>query len=184
MKVCIDAGHGGRDPGAMFGDPPLREKDVTLSIARELEKMLDPLPIDTVMTRSGDTTLQLRDRVATANQANCDLFISIHTNADPDEDDPGMPEAKGEEIYYLSEAGKQLAARLGAGLRAEFPDEPWRGLKERGLYVVKHTAMPAVLVEVAFIDDSATNRRLRDHAVRKQIAYALLRGLVGVQEEV
>jgi N-acetylmuramoyl-L-alanine amidase len=180
MKVCIDAGHGGVDPGAMFND--LKEKNVTLSIARELQAMLRPLPVDVVMTRSGDDTLGLRKRVDIANNANCDLFMSIHTNADPDEDEPGMPEAEGQEIFYISEAGRKLGARLGAGLQTEFPDEPWRGLKKRGLYVVRKTTMPAVLVEVAFIDDSDTNRELRDVAVRKQIAFALLRGLIGVEE--
>lgn len=180
MKVCIDAGHGGHDPGAVFDD--LKEKTVTLSIANELAAMLRVTPHEVVRTRPGDTYLGLRKRVDIANDANCDIFISIHTNADPDEDEPGMPEAEGQEIFYLSDAGKALGRKLGAGLQAEFPDEPWRGLKQRGLYVVKKTNMPAVLVEVAFIDDSDTNRELRDHAVRKQIAYALFRGLIGVEE--
>lgn len=180
MKVCIDAGHGGVDPGAMFRD--LKEKSVTLSIARKLRDMLVQTPIEVVMTRNSDDTLGLRKRVEIANDAKCDLFISIHTNADSDEDEDGMPEAKGQEIFYLSEAGKKLAGKIGAGLQAEFPDEPWRGLKQRGLYVVKKTDMPAVLVEVAFIDDSETNRELRSPVIRRQIAFAILRGLIGVEE--
>lgn len=182
MKICIDAGHGGGDSGASFQG--LKEKVVTISIATELHNLLqNSEDIDSVMTRTDDTYLGLADRVKIANHYNADYFVSIHTNADPDPDEEGMPEAKGQEIFYLSEAGKELGAAIGEGLQAEFPDEPWRGLKKRGLYVVRETAMPAVLVEVAFIDDSETNAELRDPRIRKQIAFALLRGILSLKEE-
>lgn len=181
MKLFIDPGHGGEDPGATFDG--LREKDVTLSIARELAALLYPSSIETRLSRTEDVFVPLADRARAANSWNADLFLSIHTNADPDPDGPGMPEASGAEVYYLTSRGRLFAEHLGTGLRREFPGEPWRGARERGLYVIRKTAMPAALAEVAFIDDSSTARKLRAQIVRRQIAFALLRGVLGYQQE-
>lgn len=180
MKVCIDAGHGGRDPGATFNG--LLEKTVVITIAGMLNKMLRLEGVETCMTRAGDEYLGLRQRVTIANESAADYFVSIHTNADPDEDEPGMPEADGQEIFYLSDAGMELASAIGDSLQAEFPEEPWRGLKKRGLYVVRKTSMPAVLVEVAFIDNSESNLELRTPEVRRHLARAICQGILGLKE--
>ena len=180
LKLCLDAGHGGRDSGATFRQ--VLEKMIVLGIVREAEDIMSEFGmIDTFTTRPNDNFVGLRDRVNRANEAGSDLFVSVHCNADADEDNPGDPEASGMEIYHAvgSIKGLKLATAIGAGMRAEFPDEPWRGVKARNLYVVKRTVMPAVLVEVAFIDNSDSNRELRDPSVQRRLAFSILAGVLG-----
>lgn len=177
MKVVIDAGHGGSDPGATFDGAV--EKNITLDIALELERMLEPSCIKTVMTRRADVMVPLGDRTTIANMSRADFLVSIHTNADPDPDKPGMPEAKGQEIWIdQTKHDRPLALAIASGLMAEFPDEPWRDIRQRDLWMVHKSNMPACLVEVAFIDNSESVRKLRDAKVRQSIAFAIMRGIL------
>lgn len=80
-KIVIDAGHGGKDPGAI-GRGGTKEKDVTLKIAKELKKILEKQHgYQVILTRDRDRYLQLDERTAIANMENADLFVSIHVNA-------------------------------------------------------------------------------------------------------
>jgi len=94
-KVVIDAGHGGKDPGAI-GKTGLREKDVNLDIAKRLAVLLKNEGIKVVMTRSSDVFIPLERRVRIANDADVDLFISIHSNSNR------VRSLKGFEIYCIS----------------------------------------------------------------------------------
>jgi N-acetylmuramoyl-L-alanine amidase len=94
-KVIIDAGHGGIDPGAI-GKSGLREKDVTLDVAKRLVKLLKSEGLEVVMTRSRDRFVLLSERVEITRRNNPDLFISIHANANR------VRGLNGFEIYYIS----------------------------------------------------------------------------------
>jgi N-acetylmuramoyl-L-alanine amidase len=97
--VAIDAGHGGKDPGAI-GKGGTREKTITLQIARRLEKVINTQPgMRAVLTRKDDRFLRLRDRIAKARDHNADLMISLHADSFPD------PRARGSSIYALSVDG-------------------------------------------------------------------------------
>lgn len=97
--IAIDAGHGGEDPGAI-GPRGIREKDVVLAIAKELEKILRAAPGYTpLMTRTGDYFLKLSDRARKAEMSKAELFISIHADAFK------HPSASGGSVYALSEFG-------------------------------------------------------------------------------
>ena len=88
-KVVLDAGHGGQDCGAL-GPGRVREKDITLSVARRLKALLEARGVEVVMTRTGDRYVPLLDRSEMANQSGADLFLSIHCNACPDGDVSGV----------------------------------------------------------------------------------------------
>jgi len=104
VTVVIDAGHGGEDPGAK-GRRGSREKDVTLSIAQRLRKLVDAEPnMRAVMTRDGDYFVPLQTRVEKARRVKADLFISIHADAYV------LPHAKGASVFALSERGATSAA--------------------------------------------------------------------------
>jgi len=182
MRLWIDAGHGGQDPGASFEG--IQEKNVVLGIQRELVDLLVYSSIEVWTTREADVFVSLDERCRAANAQVVDLFLSIHCNADPDPDRPGDPEATGAECFYVSPAGLVMADEIGRAMALEFPEEPWRGSKERGLYVLRHTTAVAVLVEVAFIDASASNEALRKRSTRRRIAFALLRALCSYQRRV
>ena len=99
IVVAIDAGHGGKDPGAI-GAKGTMEKNVTLSIAKKLKAKLDKEPnMRAILTRDGDQFLSLAARRLKARQANADLFVSIHADAAP------RKQAHGSSVYALSENG-------------------------------------------------------------------------------
>ncbi|MDQ2696283.1 MAG: N-acetylmuramoyl-L-alanine amidase, partial [Pseudomonadota bacterium] len=112
--VAIDAGHGGKDPGAV-GPKGTREKDVTLAVARRLKTLIDREPgMRAVLTRSDDRYLKLRERIYLARKHKADLFVSIHADAFAD------PKARGSSVFILStrgassEAARVLANRENA----------------------------------------------------------------------
>ncbi|MDO9452454.1 MAG: N-acetylmuramoyl-L-alanine amidase [Stagnimonas sp.] len=100
IVIAIDAGHGGEDPGAR-GVSGLREKDVTLRIAKKLAALVDATPgYKAVLTRKGDYFIALRGRTAIARKAQADMFISIHANSLPTPRD-----VRGASVYVVSERG-------------------------------------------------------------------------------
>ena len=128
IVIAIDAGHGGVDPGA-HGPHGVKEKDVTLAIARQLESQLGAEPgIKPVMIRDGDYFVPLRKRVNKARESKADLMISIHADAIND------PSAKGSSVYILSDSGasseaarwlaeKENAADLVGGVSLDDKDD-------------------------------------------------------------
>ncbi|HRZ14195.1 MAG TPA: N-acetylmuramoyl-L-alanine amidase [Candidatus Omnitrophota bacterium] len=94
-RISIDAGHGGRDPGAL-GKRGLREKDLTLDLAKRLAAVLERQGIKTTLVRSSDSYISLDDRVRIANDAQADLFVSIHVNASRNRSVSGF------EVYHIS----------------------------------------------------------------------------------
>lgn len=126
--IAVDAGHGGKDPGAIGGSGA-REKDVTLGIARELARRIDREPgMKAVLIRDGDYFLTLRQRIQKARKHQADLFVSVHADAF---EDTG---SQGSSVYVLSqrgatdEAARWLAARensadLAGGVKLHDKDE-------------------------------------------------------------
>jgi len=107
-RIVVDAGHGGKDPGAI-GPNGVREKDVTLAIARKLAvKLRETLNCDVVLTRNSDVYLPLEERTAIANKIGADLFLSVHANAAPNR------QAYGVETYYLNFSKNDKAAAVAA----------------------------------------------------------------------
>lgn len=107
-RVVIDAGHGGKDPGAV-GKRKLYEKDITLKIAKKLKTQLAKRSGARVyLTRSTDVYIPLDERTAIANSKEADLFVSIHVNASPNK------KASGVETYYLNYSPDKEAIRVAA----------------------------------------------------------------------
>ena len=107
-RIIIDAGHGGKDPGAL-GKNGIREKDVMLRLAKILAgRVRDDLKCEAILTRTSDTFLPLEDRTAIANTKKGDLFISLHTNAHRDR------RVNGIETYILNIALDEDAMNLAA----------------------------------------------------------------------
>jgi N-acetylmuramoyl-L-alanine amidase len=107
--IALDPGHGGRDPGAL-GYNGTQEKSVVIAVARDLARELQAGGRYRVMlTRASDTYVPLRERVARAQDAKADLFLSIHADSHPDS------EVRGASVYTLSEeASDREAAALAA----------------------------------------------------------------------
>lgn len=113
LRVCIDAGHGGKDPGANYRGS-IKEKELNLIVAKELEKLLKKnKKIEIKMTRTNDTFIPLGTRATIANNFKADLFVSIHANAAPNKN------AKGFEIYFRSDKASDKEAAQTAALENE-----------------------------------------------------------------
>jgi N-acetylmuramoyl-L-alanine amidase len=184
MKICLDAGHGGHDPGATFNG--VLEKTIALEMAQRLRICLFGKGHEVRLTREDDVFISIGSRARFANLMKADLFICLHMNADPDEDIPGMKEARGAEIwiYPKSRRGGMLAQAIGARIVGAFPDEPWRGVKEEEFGVLVMTSMPAVLIEMGFIDHSETSRRMADPIVQRVMAEAIAQGVEDYRETI
>ncbi len=166
-KIYIDQGHNPENPNAGAVGNGLLEQDVTYRVGQELAALLRrggnwdvrlsrPTP-ETMLGTSNATSL--RERVNGANSWGADYFISIHTNASDN------PNASGVEAFAYSRPSR--AFDLGEDIVDEISDvtgERERGMKVRpGLYVLKNTAMPAVLVELGFITNPGDATIMRDN---------------------
>ena len=108
--VVIDAGHGGRDPGATSVSGQVQEKDLTLSLSQALrDELVKRGRVRVAMTRDNDGYLTLEDRAAVARRLNAAMFVSIHIDSAPN------PLARGASVYSLSDVASDAeAARLAA----------------------------------------------------------------------
>jgi N-acetylmuramoyl-L-alanine amidase len=210
--VILDAGHGGKDPGAI-GRRGLREKIVVLDIARRTEKLLKRTrQVKVILTRRRDEFISLDKRVKIANKNKGALFISIHTNShshksaggfetfylgEPKTDDArtvAMLENSVlglEERAFLSDMGRTLEKILWDLRLNEFRIESKelaesvqknldkclylknRGIKGSLFYVLRGTAMPAALVETAFISNAREESLLKRASFRQAVAQAI-----------
>lgn len=162
--VVVDAGHGGRDPGmqgAVVNGRRVTESQVTLAVSRRLERVLEEMGFEVVMTRRTDTLIARDDRGPIANRAKADLFISVHVNsANPTWRNPTA--VRGFETFFLSTA------------RTE--DERHIEAMENDMRYEDAAATPAKGDPLAFIlNDMARNEHLREssdlaEAVQRQLA--------------
>jgi len=179
MKICIDAGHGGTQPGAVgyFGT---KEKDITLQVALQLRDVLKNAGVDVVMTRESDKDVrtakqpnELQARCDVANNSKADVFISIHCNASNDSSAHGT-----ETWYYPKDAkSKTLAQFIQTELVKQIGLKD-RGVKQGNYYVTRYTKMPAVLVELAFISNPEEEVLLRNKAFQRKCAVGVANGIL------
>lgn len=154
MLICLDAGHGGKDPGACGAYS--KEKDIALTAVLMLGSLLDELGFDIMYTRTTDTYVNLIERAKLANNAKANLFISIHCNSAADKT------ACGTEVlcYDVCDEANSIQTFLTSetGLKN-------RGIKIRkDLAVLNCTSMTAVLAELAFISNPAEEALLNNAA--------------------
>lgn len=168
--VVIDAGHGGKDPGTVGNG--LYEKEIVLPISVDVADILRQQGIDVRMTRDTDNFVSLQGRTDYANNINADLFVSIHANAIS----LSRPDVNGLETYYYK-SGRRLAEVIhwsilnGVNIKN-------RNIRRARFYVLRHSTMPAVLVEVGFVTGAEDAPRLKDPNHRRQIAEAIARGII------
>jgi len=201
----LDAGHGGSNLGAT-GATGLHEKQLSLTLVRAVADRLRARGIAVELTRDGDRTLTLRQRVAFADRVPADLFVSIHANASPTRTQRGYetyvltpraidvdgralrsdtttprPGVAGEVALVLDDVERgasqweaaDLAARMQRALRDRRGADGDRGVRQDAQHVLLGATMPAVLVEVGFIDHPVEGRQLAEPAVQAQLADAI-----------
>lgn len=171
LLVVLDPGHGGKDPGAV-GIGGLQEKHVVLPISHHVRKTLESNGLQVKMTRWDDRFISLSGRTEMANRLNADLFISIHANAIS----MSRPDVNGAETFYYSN-GRALAQAIQRSIIANMNMRD-RGVKKANFYVLRNSAMPAVLVEVGFVTGREDAPRLANPNFRKRMADAIAEGIL------
>lgn len=162
--VVVDAGHGGKDTGAVSGGA--REKDLNLDVAKRLDALLQEEGIQTYMTRTDDSFVELYDRSGLANLVKADLLVSIHHNA-------GSSKVSGTmNLYYPAEDGK------GKMVATIFQQELTAALETKNLAVLRTSNMPAVLVEIGYMTNKEELGRLQTEAFRQRAATALKEAVI------
>ncbi len=169
--IIIDPGHGGQDPGTI-GIGGVREKDIVLPISLDVAEELRKQGVEVRMTRDRDYFVSLQGRTDMANKIDGDLFISIHANAI----NLSRPDVNGLETYYYQN-GRRLAEVIHWNILNSVPIKN-RNVRRARFYVLRHSEMPAVLVEVGFLTGAEDSVRLKNPNHRRQIAKAIARGII------
>ncbi len=179
--VVVDAGHGGHDSGARGGkDRATLEKNLTLKIAKLVAQELTAQGASVIMTRSDDTFIPLRERPGIANRAGADFFVSVHINSNTVDN-----KTSGQITFYhmqdpmgilLAECIQSELAKV-SGLPSLGTWSDSRIYKNGGFAVLKHSTMPAVLLELGFINHDADRRIMQTAKFQQSTAQAVVRGL-------
>lgn len=156
--IVIDAGHGGKDPGAI-GYSGTKEKDIALDVAKRLEKKLSKnMNVKIIMTRNEDVFLRLSERTKIANESNGNLFISIHTNAAEDR------RASGFETFLIGPNKNEAAVRVAARENAVLELEGTTGKKLTNEDLIK-----ATIAQSAFASKSEQFASMVQKEIKKRV---------------
>lgn len=175
VSIMLDAGHGGRDPGAVYNGR--QEKDDVLKLVLAIGEILQNSGIDVEYTRTTDIYETPFQKATEANEAGVDFFISIHRNSSPLANQYMGVESL---IYNLSGIKYEMAENINAQLETVgFKD---LGVKARpNLVVLRRTKMPALLIEVGFINSDSDNTLFDKNF--NDIAQAIADGILDTLEE-
>lgn len=170
--IVLDAGHGGTDVGTLSGE--VYEKDITISVVKKMKRLLEEQGMTVVLTREDDSFVALEERYWIANEAEADLFVSIHCNYF--EDDASV---SGLECYYQegSTEGRQMAEGIIADL-ADSDEIAVRSAKAEDFSVLRNTEMPAVLVELGFLSNREECKRLTRSEYQDTLAKYLVESIM------
>lgn len=172
VKIVLDAGHGGHDPGAVANG--LREKDLTLTIVKHIGRMLSEYEnVEVHYTRTDDRFLELSERAAIANKLKADLFLSVHINAGGGtgfESYVYNGNVSSATIAYQNVIHSEIMKAIG-GVRD-------RGKKRANYAVLRETKMPALLTENLFIDNASDAAKLKSQEFILKIASGHVEGIV------
>ena len=173
ITVTVDAGHGGREAGAI-GCLRNKEKDIVLQIAKYLQRELEHRGAKVVMTRTEDVEIPLYKRVEIANDNDSMFFVSIHANALPDTLNP--LEYSGTSVYYYYNQSALLGAEVLTSILEQVGTHNDK-LRQASFAVVRNTQALSILVETAYLIRPDDNMILINPCYQKQFAKAIADGL-------
>lgn len=176
--IVVDPGHGGSNPGAVGNNT--READNNLAVGLKLRDKLVKAGAKVIMTRENDRTVaaegsslgqELQARVDLAEKNNADIFVSIHSNSNPDEN------VYGAMTFYHSGKSPQLALEVQSALIKETGAAD-KGTSPATFYVLRNTSMPGILVEMGFVSNADEAARLQSDTYRNNITQGIFSGIV------
>lgn len=166
--VVIDPGHGGSDVGATRNG--IYEKNITLDVSKRVAELLKKKGYEVVMTRTSDQTVSLQERVDISENAEPDVFVSIHVNSSNSDSPSGL------ETHYYKDNSLDLAKNVHASMLNHINSNN-RGLFKSKFYVINHTTAPAILVEIGFISNPSERAQLVTDSRKQETAKAIVEGI-------
>jgi N-acetylmuramoyl-L-alanine amidase len=199
--ICLDPGHGGKDPGYRVGTN--EEQRYNLLLAQEVRDQLQQAGFNVVLTRNSDAFVPLENRPAIARKSGADLFISLHFNSSEE----ARTTVRGVEIYCCTPAGatsfnstregdtrwvtgnrnddrNMLLAYLMQKSYVRSLQVEDRGVKRARYQVLRDATMPAVLIEGGFMSNPVEGKKIFDPTYRRQMARAVVDGVLAYQRAV
>jgi N-acetylmuramoyl-L-alanine amidase len=197
--ICLDPGHGGKEPGFLVHGN--MEKKYTLLLSQELQDQLKKAGFKVILTRTSDSFVELPERPQLAKRRGANLFISLHFNS-------ATPSVRGAEVYCLTPAGAPSTNDRGEGADSGFYpgnkfDEKnmflaWqiqkalarnlevedRGVHRARFWVLRDAEMPAILIEGGFMSHPVEGKKIFDPAYRREMARAIVQGVIDYKRAV
>lgn len=191
--IVLDAGHGGRDPGAV-SKSGVSEKEINLDIVLKLQALLEQSGCIIQLTRAVDESLHssdsertrtrkmsdLKARKEIINSSDADAYVSIHLNHFPEE------KYKGVQSFYSieNERGKSLAGCIQKELKSSLQiNDNREALPISDVFLMKNSKVPSVIVECGFLSNSEEEKKLTDEKYREKIAWGVYIGIMKHFEE-
>lgn len=168
--IVVDAGHGGRDPGAV-ANTGFTEKEVTLSTALLLQRRLQDAGANVIMTRTDDSFTSLNDRVLLSENSYADAFISIHYDA---LETPNL--MSGTTTYYFSETERLLAETVNHYLEQNGPLGN-NGVRHGDYFVLRNNSRPSILLELGYLDSDHDISVVNTQSYQSTVVEAIYQGL-------
>lgn len=169
--VVIDAGHGGKDPGAIssYG---YEEKTVNLDVALQIAQILRDRGLRVIMTRDSDEFIELEERADIANRNRADIFISIHADSSAKSNTNGF-------TLYVERSSSWASTSLANAIdnRMTQIGISNNGVKKADYRVLTHTGCPAVLIELGYLSNYWEAKQLKNKDMQKQLAQAITDGI-------
>ncbi|HWT75253.1 MAG TPA: N-acetylmuramoyl-L-alanine amidase [Mobilitalea sp.] len=182
--IVIDAGHGGKDVGAISKGDKYYEKNINLDIVLQLKKLLDQENIKVYYTRTSDTTVYLRPRASLANAVDCDYFISIHCNSNK------VTSPNGTEVLYYDTDFKGVKAfdlaNLFSNEIAKTTTLKQRGIIRKGnddIYILDKSKIPTILIEAGYLSNNNDMDYLSNSEYRMAIAQGIFNAIIEAYNE-
>lgn len=169
--IVIDAGHGGRDSGAVSADNSILEKDITLSTAILLRNRLQDAGANVILSRSSDEFVSLDNRVITGHNYQADLFISLHYDAIE-----VANSMSGTTTYYYSESNLELANTVNRYL-AQLGPLKNNGVRHGNYYVLRANKQPSILLELGYMNSDIDIQHIDTLAYQSTIVEAVYQAL-------
>lgn len=169
LKVVLDPGHGGYDAGCQAEG--YQEKDITLDVTKRVKLLLERAGVQVFMTRTTDTTLSLKERTDFTNSINPTAFVSIHVNSSTSSAPVGIDTHwyKNQSIPLAKVIQEKLLNKVGT---------VDRGIQKNMFYVIHHTSVPAVLVEIGFLSNPRERREILTHQRKQNTAQGITEGVL------
>ena len=169
--IVIDAGHGGKDPGAIssYG---YEEKIVNLDVALQIAQILKDKGLRVIMTRNNDKFIELEERAAIANRNRADIFISIHSDSSAKSSTNGF-------TVYVERSSSSASTNLADAIDRRMAQTgiSSNGVRKADYRVLTHTGCPAVLIELGYLSNYWEAKQLKNKDIQKKLAYAITDGI-------